>query len=513
VISAKANGDNMNHVSEKLAHSLQQLKLLQDSGIIAVQSKMLERTDRERLTKHGFIKEVMRGWYIPSSPDEKQGDSTAWYTSFWGFCGAYLDERLEQNWCLSPEQSIQILIGDKTVPPQLLVRSPKGRNKPTALIHNTSVFDIRSAMPEQAQLTKVDGLRVYSLEASLVHCAKTTFAQKPIQMRTLLSMVTDASEVLSVLLHGGHVASAGRLAGAFRNIGRDLIANNIIKGMIAADFKVKEVDPFEDVTEITFGRREVSPYVNRLRLLWQSMRTDVITHFPDVTDIKINVQGYLNEVEDKFVNDAYHSLSIEGYRVTHELIEQVRSGNWNPEQSDDNRKHLDAMAVKGYWDAFQQVKLAVERVLNGENAGEVFEATHADWHLALFGPSVAAGIIKQSDLAGYRTGPVYIRKSKHTPPTRAAVRDMMPALFDLLMEEDNSAVRVVLGHFIFVYIHPYFDGNGRMGRFIMNLMMAAGGYSWTVVPVEQRSEYMEALEAASVEQNITPFTKFLASLL
>ena len=513
MISAKANGDNMNHVSEKLAHSLQQLKLLEDSGIIAVQSKMLERTDRERLTKHGFIKEVMRGWYIPSSPDEKQGDSTAWYTSFWGFCGAYLDERLEQNWCLSPEQSIQILIGDKTVPPQLLVRSPKGRNKPTALLHNTSVFDIRSAMPEQAQLTKVDGLRVYSLEASLVHCAKTTFAQKPIQMRTLLSMVTDASEVLSVLLHGGHVASAGRLAGAFRNIGRDLIANNIIKGMIAADFKVKEVDPFEDVTEITFGRREVSPYVNRLRLLWQSMRTDVITHFPDVTDIKINVQGYLNEVEDKFVNDAYHSLSIEGYRVTHELIEQVRSGNWNPEQSDDNRKHLDAMAVKGYWDAFQQVKLAVERVLNGENAGEVFEATHADWHLALFGPSVAAGIIKQSDLAGYRTGPVYIRKSKHTPPTRAAVRDMMPALFDLLMEEDNSAVRVVLGHFIFVYIHPYFDGNGRMGRFIMNLMMAAGGYSWTVVPVEQRSEYMEALEAASVEQNITPFTKFLASLL
>ena len=513
MISAKANGDNMNHVSEKLAHSLQQLKLLQDSGIIAVQSKMLERTDRERLTKHGFIKEVMRGWYIPSSPDEKQGDSTAWYTSFWGFCGAYLDERLEQNWCLSPEQSIQILIGDKTVPPQLLVRSPKGRNKPTALIHNTSVFDIRSAMPEQAQLTKVDGLRVYSLEASLVHCAKTTFAQKPIQMRTLLSMVTDASEVLSVLLDGGHVASAGRLAGAFRNIGRDLIANNIIKGMIAADFKVKEVDPFEDVTEITFGRREVSPYVNRLRLLWQSMRTDVITHFPDVTDIKINVQGYLNEVEDKFVNDAYHSLSIEGYRVTHELIEQVRSGNWNPEQSDDSRKHLDAMAAKGYWDAFQQVKLAVERVLNGENAGEVFEATHADWHLALFGPSVAAGIIKQSDLAGYRTGPVYIRKSKHTPPTRAAVRDMMPALFDLLMEEDNSAVRVVLGHFIFVYIHPYFDGNGRMGRFIMNLMMAAGGYSWTVVPVELRSEYMEALEAASVEQNITPFTKFLASLL
>jgi hypothetical protein len=283
--------------------------------------------------------------------------------------------------------------------------------------------------------------------------------------------------------------------------------------MNAADFKVKEVDPFEDDTHITFGRREVSPNVNRLRLMWHSMRTDVIAHFPDVPIDKINVQDYLAEVEDKFVTDAYHSLSIEGYRVTHELIGHVRSGDWHPEQADDSIKYLDAMAAKGYWDAFQQVKLAVEKVLGGKNPGEVLEATHADWYLALFDPSVAAGIIKQSYLAGYRTGPVYIRKSKHTPPNKAAMSDMMPALFDLLMEEENPAVRVLLGHFTFVYIHPYFDGNGRMGRFIMNLMMAAGGYSWTVVPVERRDEYMQALEIASVEQNIVPFTKFLASLL
>ena len=70
-----------------------------------------------------------------------------------------------------------------------------------------------------------------------------------------------------------------------------------------------------------------------------------------------------------------------------------------------------------------------------------------------------------------------------------------------------------MGHFIFVYIHPYFDGNGRMGRFVMNLMMAAGGYPWTIVPVERRDEYMQALEAASVNQDIVPFTKFLASLV
>ena len=89
----------------------------------------------------------------------------------------------------------------------------------------------------------------------------------------------------------------------------------------------------------------------------------------------------------------------------------------------------------------------------------------------------------------------------------------MPAFFELLLEETEPAVRVVLGHFIFVYIHPYLDGNGRMGRFLMNVMMAAGGYPWTVIPVQARDAYMAALEAASVGGDIVPFTTFLAGLM
>jgi Fic family protein len=60
----------------------------------------------------------------------------------------------------------------------------------------------------------------------------------------------------------------------------------------------------------------------------------------------------------------------------------------------------------------------------------------------------------------------------------------MPAFFDHLREEEHPGVRTVLGHWVFVYIHPYLDGNGRMGRFLMNVMLASGGYPWTVVPVD-----------------------------
>ena len=52
-----------------------------------------------------------------------------------------------------------------------------------------------------------------------------------------------------------------------------------------------------------------------------------------------------------------------------------------------------------------------------------------------------------------------------------------------------------------------------MGRFLMNLMMASGGYPWTVIPVRDRKIYMVGLEKASVGEDIVPFTDFLSGLV
>ena len=58
----------------------------------------MTRTHRERLLKHGFLQEVIKGWYIPSRPDEVKGESTAWYASFWRFAAVYLKTRFGKNW-------------------------------------------------------------------------------------------------------------------------------------------------------------------------------------------------------------------------------------------------------------------------------------------------------------------------------------------------------------------------------------------------------------------------------
>ena len=498
---------------EKLAQSLEALRALQERGVVAVRSGDLTRTDRERLVKNGFLQAVMKGWYIPARPDEAPEDSTVWYASFWGFCAAYLKERFGRNWSLSPGQSLLLHVGDMTVPHQLLVRSPKARNKITRLLHDTSLLDVRAALPKLEQISEKGGLRLFSVPAGLVSCGPGFFQQNAIDARAALSMVSDASELLALLLEGGRSTVAGRLAGALRNMGRDRIADDIAKTMQAAGYDIREKDPFENTINLTFSVREQSPYVNRIRLMWEQMREPILRQFPIAPGRPSDMVAYFKAVDDIYVTDAYHSLSIEGYRVSPELIERCRGGEWNPDENENDREYRNALAARGYWQAYQAVRSSLRKVLGGDNPGVVADYDHGDWHREMFGPSVTAGILQPPDLAGYRNDPVYIRRSMHVPPRHEAVRGCMSAFFDLLREEPEPSVRVVLGHFVFVYIHPYMDGNGRMARFLMNVMLAAGGYHWTVIPLEKRAQYMVALESGSVEQDIGPFTAFLGRLV
>jgi len=499
--------------AEKLAESLEELRKIQsEDGITAIQASSLSRTHRERLLENGFIQEVIKGWYIPCRPGTKPGDTTSWYTNFWKFCSDYLNNRFSGRWCLSPEQSISIHSGNWTVPKQLLVRSPKANNNLTNLLHGTSILEITLKIPQKNDIYVKNGVNIYSLTMALISCSESFYVQSPSDIRAALLLIKDSSEILNPLLDGGHSLIAGRLAGAFRNIKRSKIADDIINTMKSAGYDVREKDPFDDKLPIILSERDKSAVALRIKLMWQQMRNIVIENFPEAPGSAKDISEYLKKVEDIYKLDAYNSLSIEGYNVSVELIEKVRSGNWDPIGSKEDIEHKNALAARGYWQAFQKVKESIQKILTGQNPGAIIYSDHGSWFRELFAPSVTAGILKPSDLAGYRNNDVFISQSRHVPPDPDSVRDAMPTLFELLEEETEPSVKAVLGHFFFVYIHPYPDGNGRIARFLMNTMLASGGYPWTVIPVDKRENYMAALEKASVDQDISVFAAFIANL-
>jgi hypothetical protein len=497
--------------NEKLAESLAALQALQKGGRRVFRSRELSRTHRERLLRNGFLREVMKGWLISSSPQAREGDSTPWYASFWEFCASYCQDRFDEAWHLSPEQSVLLHAQNTVIPTQVVVYSLKGTNHTMNLLFGTSIYDLKQPeMPPAVDVSVKDGLRLFSPAAALVKVPETFFTRKPIETQVVLAGIREASDVLRLLLNGGHSAKAGHIAGAFRRIGRPQVADEIVRAMKSAGYDVRETDPF--ASKQTFGVLPIvtAPIVGRIQAMWESMRGTVVGTFPKAPGLPRNRREYLRFVDDMYKSDAYHSLSIEGYSVTPALIERVQRGNWDPEHHTDDGQSRDALAARGYWQAFQKVKTTVGEVIAGGNAGALARAAHGEWYRELFQPCVAAGLIDAGALAGYRNNAVYLRTSRYVPPRWEAVRDAMPALFELLEREAEPSVRAVLGHWMFGYIHPYPDGNGRMARFLMNAMLASGGYPWTVIRVQDRKGYLAALDRASIDMKIVPFARFIS---
>jgi fido (protein-threonine AMPylation protein) len=393
----------------------------------------------------------------------------------------------------------------------VIIYSPKGANNTTALLFGTSLYDLKESQPPPSgDLIVKDGLRLFAIEPALTKVPEAFFAAKPVEAQVALASLPEPSGLLRRLLAGGNSVVAGRLVGAFRRVGRTDIADEIRAAMTGAGYSVRESDPFVPAQEIGKLTPAAPPIAGRIQGMWESMRGTVLTTFPPPPGLAIDRAAYLHFVDEIYQSDAYHSLSIEGYRVTPDRIERVRSGNWRPDSNEADQKSRDALAARGYWQAFQLVKRSVEEIIAGANPGTLARSAHREWYRELFQPSVAAGLIPPAALAGYRNDFVFLRTSRYVPPRWEAVRDAMPALFNLLESEPEPAVRAVLGHWLIGYIHPYLDGNGRMARFLMNAMLASGGYPWTVVRVEDRARYLRALDSASIDLEIAPFAAFLA---
>lgn len=496
--------------NEKMATSLEALRALGPTR--AIPASALTRVHRERLKAAGYLGEVVKGWYVATQPGDSLANGTAWSGAMREFIADYCNDRFGEEWHVGPEQSLRMHSGERSLPLQLSIWSPAARNQTLDLPQGASVFLYKSPRLFASQASKdAGGLRLVKLESTLVAASPTFFAQHQLAATIALCSLDDASDLTRTLLKGSHSVVAGRLAGALRAVGRPEMAEEIVRTMRSAGYKVLETNHFKAPVNKFPRTRHETPAVQRVRLMWADMRQTIIDTLPASGPLPGDAARVLEDVEARYVSDAYHSLSIEGYRVTQELIENARQVAWKPAGGGEALR--DASAVRGYCGAHKAAMQSIEAIVNGQNPGEELRASHGAWHRALLSPSVEAGFTRPRDLAGYRDDQVFIQGAQYIPLSKEAVRVAMPVLFDLIAEEEHPAAKAVLGHFLFEFIHPYMDGNGRLGRLLMNTLLVSSGYPWTTVPLEQRQTYMDALAQASTHSNILPLAQLIGRLL
>ena len=225
----------------------------------------------------------------------------------------------------------------------------------------------------------------------------------------------------------------------------------------------------------------------------------------------------VGRVEQKLrIESNYHSNAIEGNQLTlgetRSLILHGLTAHGKP-----MRDHLD---VQGHDDAIKAVEEAIKEE-HGLN--EVFIR---NLHRVLMKePYEAEAIAPDGTLAKrriaigeYKTMPNNVKTSTgetyyFTPPEQ--VRPEMTDLIDWYRAREAAGEHPIIiaatFHYRFVRIHPFDDGNGRMARLLMNMILVKHGYTVAIVAREKRDLYLEELERADRSEDLIQFIDFIAS--
>jgi Fic family protein len=461
------------------------------------------------------------GWgWVVLGPANQDADS-ALRQNYWRLAGEVL--RMYAPAAIDRVSAVRVYMGEWSTPPLLHVSHASSASERKLEVVPGLTISLRPAPsgPEPrlaGEDMQVDGVRlsVSSLARVLLSLTVTDIRDNRDLVLTWLQNLVLAQPDLEEAYAGAprpvllerirHLAievgnrrlaeQVGRIATAFHRtrpsrthtrVGRDLV----VPPYIAAQPSLRE------------------PWLDRFRAKL-ARGAEVTTEIVRTSGLDLSptrIRDVLREARSTKADDTYHSTTIEGYRVTHEHVRAVLAGAAldSPDRAETER----LMALKGYSQAFERTLSSI-----GEAAGgvQVSEALVLDLFVELWGPSVDAGIMTAADLRGWRQAPVYIRGSDYVPPAPGKVPQLMRVWADAVNTLDMDPVsRAAVAHWAFVHVHPFMDGNGRLSRLLMNLLLCSAGLPWTIIRAEERREYFGALEAAHVREDYAPFARFITT--
>ncbi len=119
--------------------------------------------------------------------------------------------------------------------------------------------------------------------------------------------------------------------------------------------------------------------------------------------------------------------------------------------------------------------------------------------------------IDESQAGKYRKVKALITGSKYPLPAPQELSVLITEFVARLSEmrsKKHPVESAALAHKEFVFIHPFVDGNGRIARLIMNLILLQSGYTIAIIPPVLRNEYIQTLERAHTDD--INFIEFIA---
>jgi Fic family protein len=203
--------------------------------------------------------------------------------------------------------------------------------------------------------------------------------------------------------------------------------------------------------------------------------------------------------QERFLYDSiYHSNAIEGNRLTREEVERVLTAN----EVIEGKSLSDHVAVLGYRDA---TRLG-QRYIRDRTRITEHEIRRLHFRM----------LIDQQEVSGeYRNYNLMIHG--HRPTSYEKVPYKMLQLCDARPSEDRHPIEsIAFFHLRLEKIHPFGDGNGRVGRLIINIMLEQLGYPAIIVTLDDKQTYYEALNAydgLDGNPRVKPMQAFLAQLV
>lgn len=185
------------------------------------------------------------------------------------------------------------------------------------------------------------------------------------------------------------------------------------------------------------------------------------------------------------VKFTYHSNAIEGNTLTERetalVLEKGLTIGGKP-----LRDHLEALGHREAINWIEEIASNAERPIS--------EADVLKLHLIVFHK------VDETWAGKYRTIDVRITGTNKVFPSFLQVQQLISQFITWLNSMDvrrlPTVERAAETHFRLVNIHPFVDGNGRVARLLMNLILLQQGFPIAVITNEQRQDYLLSLERA-----------------